>query len=471
MSKNELKLYEMEIEKLVANNDIKGLINLSKIKNLPVSIQSIQALGNINDKSVIKYLKSVLSDFNQTNATIRHEALKSLNKMGWKPENNTEEFYYLAAIDKWKEITSKKYLNVLIDAGLNCNDRALRFRIVRILGRIDEDKAIYGLYKLANNEHTHSSYYERVISTAKELLEKSGKSNSEISKIIYENEKMNLENKIELCKTKIDEMKNYGVFFYLEKFVFKFRGYHGDFEIKKLKDLLNYKGYDISKTDLKNILDYLVSELVYNEFKKRMQVNNLNNLEEYTKVLFEAYNELYENYLGFFERLLHENNITWDQKTFEKIIHELKKEKEILLFEEFLVSDTSESPFITINDVDNLNGYEFENLLKVLLEKKGYHVENTPLSGDQGADLIINKLGERITVQAKCYNGMVSNKAVQEVVASIAYYRANRGIVITNSDFTSSAYDLADSNNIELINRKQLEKMIKYYLISKEEIS
>ena len=330
------------------------------------------------------------------------------------------------------------------------------------MGRIDDNKAIYGLHKITTHENTRSDQDYRILSTADGLIKKSGKTKYELYKIISEN-------KQDEMYIKIEEMKNQNVFFYLEKFVFKFRGYHGNSEIKKLENLLNYRGFDIDNIDLKNILDFLISELSYNEFKKMMDVNSLANLEEYAKVLFEVYDERYENYLGFFERLLYENNIIWNQKIFERTISELKKEKELLLFEKFLVSDTSESPFITINDVDLLDGYKFEKLLKILLEKKGYYVENTPLSGDQGADLIISGHGEKIAVQAKCYNGKVSNKAVQEVTASIAYYRANRGI-ITNSDFTSSAYDLADSNNIELINRKQLEKMIKYYLISKEEI-
>ena len=65
---------------------------------------------------------------------------------------------------------------------------------------------------------------------------------------------------------------------------------------------------------------------------------------------------------------------------------------------------------------------KFEKFLKSLFEGMGYLVEWTKLSGDQGADLIIAKYGERIAVQAKRYEHDVTNKAVHsscEVVRNI----------------------------------------------------
>ena len=94
----------------------------------------------------------------------------------------------------------------------------------------------------------------------------------------------------------------------------------------------------------------------------------------------------------------------------------------------------------------------------------GFTAEATKLSGDQGADLIIEKFGKKIAVQAKRYNGKVSNTAIQEVTASIAYYGANSGMVVTTGEFTVSAIELAMSNNIKLIGRQKLEELIqKYY--------
>ena len=44
------------------------------------------------------------------------------------------------------------------------------------------------------------------------------------------------------------------------------------------------------------------------------------------------------------------------------------------------------------------NGYDFEEYLKTIFDKHGYYVEVTKRSGDQGADLVLNKNNEKIVV-------------------------------------------------------------------------
>lgn len=68
--------------------------------------------------------------------------------------------------------------------------------------------------------------------------------------------------------------------------------------------------------------------------------------------------------------------------------------------------------------------------------------------------------GKKIVVQAKRYNKNVGIKAVQEAQASIAHYGASEAWVVTNSDYTSAAYELAKSNKVRLINRDALIEMI-----------
>jgi HJR/Mrr/RecB family endonuclease len=52
----------------------------------------------------------------------------------------------------------------------------------------------------------------------------------------------------------------------------------------------------------------------------------------------------------------------------------------------------------------------------------GYRVEQTKLSGDQGADLVVIKLGEKTVIQAKRYGGKIGNSAVQEIMAAITLH-------------------------------------------------
>ena len=58
------------------------------------------------------------------------------------------------------------------------------------------------------------------------------------------------------------------------------------------------------------------------------------------------------------------------------------------------------------------------------------------------------------------YAGIRPNKAVQEVVAAKAIHRCTRGIVVTNNYFTASARQLANANDIELVDRDGLRNLI-----------
>lgn len=114
----------------------------------------------------------------------------------------------------------------------------------------------------------------------------------------------------------------------------------------------------------------------------------------------------------------------------------------------------------SINDIDRMDGIQFEHYLGLLLEKNGYKTTVTRETGDYGADLVIEKDRKKTVVQAKRHSKNVGIKAVQEAQASIAHYGAIEAWVITNSDYTEAAYNLAKSNNVKLINRKELIDMI-----------
>lgn len=111
-------------------------------------------------------------------------------------------------------------------------------------------------------------------------------------------------------------------------------------------------------------------------------------------------------------------------------------------------------------NVNGLSGVEFETWIAKLLKENGFDdVRGTPATGDQGADLIVKKDGKTIIIQAKRCQGVVSNKAVQEVISAISYYNGDEGWVITNSTFTPSAKALAHKSNIKLIDGKILDNL------------
>lgn len=115
----------------------------------------------------------------------------------------------------------------------------------------------------------------------------------------------------------------------------------------------------------------------------------------------------------------------------------------------------------TIDDIDMMNGSEFEYFICELYTKMGYRAEVTKQSGDQGLDVIAEKGDKKIGIQAKCYSGTVGNSAVQEAVAGKSFYHCDKVVVITNNFFTSSAKELAQSNDVILWDRDILKEKIK----------
>jgi HJR/Mrr/RecB family endonuclease len=111
-----------------------------------------------------------------------------------------------------------------------------------------------------------------------------------------------------------------------------------------------------------------------------------------------------------------------------------------------------------------LSGGDFENLLVRLYESMGYIVQHPGGRGDQGGDLVLNKNGQRILVQAKRYSGDIGNAAVQQAVAAKKYYDCNRVMLIGSSNFTRQALDLASANEVELIGKREIQELLLSHL-------
>ena len=130
-----------------------------------------------------------------------------------------------------------------------------------------------------------------------------------------------------------------------------------------------------------------------------------------------------------------------------------------------LLRGVSESPkvkkSIDLNRVDLMNALQFEEFCVVLLKHNGFRdVTTTPQTGDQGVDIIAIKDGIRHAIQCKHYKTNVGNSAVQEVHTGKTFYHCSVGVVLTNSNFTSSAQELAKASQTLLWDRAKLKKMM-----------
>ena len=111
------------------------------------------------------------------------------------------------------------------------------------------------------------------------------------------------------------------------------------------------------------------------------------------------------------------------------------------------------------NNLNYQKGVAFENQCMKILISKGWRVEETPKSGDQGIDLIASIEKYRLCIQCKDHKKPIGNKAVQEVSAGKKYWNGTHAILVSQSGYTKSAYKLASANNVLLISTLELNNI------------
>lgn len=121
------------------------------------------------------------------------------------------------------------------------------------------------------------------------------------------------------------------------------------------------------------------------------------------------------------------------------------------------------SRHLQLENIDTMDGLEFERYVGYLLESQGYNARVTKGSGDYGVDIIARRNGLSYAVQCKRYVGNVSRTAVSDVVAGKLHYRCEFAMVVTNGHFTPGARILAESTQCILIDRNQLAGWVKEF--------
>lgn len=266
---------------------------------------------------------------------------------------------------------------------------------------------------------------------------------------------------IERASSKYPDFPQSEGYIYVKQFAKKF-GNNAEYEeLSKLQLLLKNRGWDLSLGELVFFLSQENNAQFSDNAKSKILSNNPQSREEILKSYVNYFQSNDVEILRVLAEILISKNLQFEGiGLLKNEIEVIEKEIEIENFEKRLAEENEQ---IRIEDIDRLNGYEFEDFLKNLYLKMGYQVEQTRLSGDQGADVVIIKFGEKTVIQAKCYGGKVGNKAVQEILAALSLYKAQKGMVVTNNYFTPAAYELADANNIELIDRNGLEELIRKF--------
>jgi HJR/Mrr/RecB family endonuclease len=229
-----------------------------------------------------------------------------------------------------------------------------------------------------------------------------------------------------------------------------------------LKTVLAKKGIILTDLELSAVISEVKQEGELGWVKTRILNNNPTSSDGCIKNYIEVFGKVSKNLQK--ERLINylikilKDNFNYQGNLASDLIR-IEKEVELERFENSLTGQAA-GKWITINDIDRIDGYEFERVLKELFKKMGYHVIHTSLSNDQGADLIVEKFGVKTVIQAKNWQDNVTNKGVQEVYAAIKHYDAQKAMVISSSGFTQSARELARSTDVTLWDRSILAAML-----------
>jgi len=186
----------------------------------------------------------------------------------------------------------------------------------------------------------------------------------------------------------------------------------------------------------------------FEEFKKEIPYKNRILLADYIEGFLKHYGNDYKNYIPRLHRFLWERNYDLTYSELEIFIGKQKNKM-------------SKPGWGQQKSIDLMTGKEFEEFLVQLFKTCGYNVTKTEPGYDYGADMVLERYGERTVVQAKRQKRSVGLKAVQEVTAARKYYRAHKTLVVINGTFTRNAKELAKSNNVELWDRKRLMQEIK----------
>lgn len=111
-------------------------------------------------------------------------------------------------------------------------------------------------------------------------------------------------------------------------------------------------------------------------------------------------------------------------------------------------------------DIDAMSHREFEYFIADLWRRQGYNAHLTQQSGDGGADVIADNDSERVAIEAKWRSGGTIGPSTVRQIGGVATREGfDRGVVVTNRDFSDAAYREANQMGVKLINGDQLREL------------
>ena len=132
---------------------------------------------------------------------------------------------------------------------------------------------------------------------------------------------------------------------------------------------------------------------------------------------------------------------------------------------------------LKIDNLLKLSPREFEELIRTLLSKMHYKASTTKISGDGGIDIVAVSedpiAGGLYVIQCKKYTpgNNVGEPIVRELYGVMMHENANKGILITTSDFTNQAISFSKNKAIGLINGNDIINLLNQYVTKTDDVN
>ncbi|MEZ4590607.1 MAG: restriction endonuclease [Chloroflexota bacterium] len=109
-------------------------------------------------------------------------------------------------------------------------------------------------------------------------------------------------------------------------------------------------------------------------------------------------------------------------------------------------------PFLSLEQLYNLQPAEFEQYVARLFRQKKYKVTLRGRSGDLGVDLMLTRAGgKRAIVQCKRYRNTIGPDIVRELYGTLIHEGVSHAFLVTTADISDSAREWAQGKPMTLI--------------------
>jgi hypothetical protein len=124
------------------------------------------------------------------------------------------------------------------------------------------------------------------------------------------------------------------------------------------------------------------------------------------------------------------------------------------------------------NRFNEVSPYDFEDFICFLVLAKGhYEAKVTSSSSDYGVDItcetLVNEKYIKTAIQVKRYaeNNKVGVKDLNQLLGGKDYYDCEKAIIVTTSDLTKNAWQLANKTNTEVWTWDEINNYIQHYML------